>query len=99
MALLQNECPNIEATAKTPQLDDQTLPALYKRAKDAEATCTDYTCVYVAFQIWGSDALRKDGATGVTLRTNLAKALSTGTAVHRAGLFKKEMEKMSKRRQ
>ena len=54
LTLLQAERPNIAAEAEAPQQDDQTVPALYKKAKSAEAACIEYTCVYVAFQIWGS---------------------------------------------
>ena len=59
LTLLGAECPNNQAESEAAQPDDQSVGALYKKAKSAESTCTEYTCVYVAFQIWCSDELHK----------------------------------------
>ena len=96
MTLLEAECPNIQAESEAAQPDDQSVASLYKKAKSAESKCTEYTCVYVAFQLWGSDGLHKDTVAGHFLRTNLAKTLSARRACRERTLFLQEIEEMSK---
>ena len=90
--LLQTECPGVDAKAEDSTVDDQTKPALYKKAQNAEAACTEYTCAFVALQIWASDTVRKDGPIGEALRTSLAKALVTRATCGRQELFKQPLE-------
>ena len=98
LTYLEAECPNIQAESEAaqPDPDDQSMASLYKKAKSADSKCTEYTCVYVAFQLWGSDGLHKDTVAGQTLRTNLAKALSARRACRERTLFLQEIEEMSK---
>ena len=98
MTLLEAECPNIQAESEAaqPDPDDQSMASLYKKAKSAESKCTEYTCVYEAFQLWGSDGLHKDTVAGGNLRSNLARALSARTACRELTLFLPEVEEMSK---
>ena len=97
MTLLEAECPNIQAESEAAQPDDQSVACLYKKAKSAESKCTEYTSVFVAFQIWGSDGLHKDTVAAGTLRSNLARALSARTACGELTLFLEEVEEISKR--
>lgn len=96
LTLLKGECPDIEAQGEACQQDDQTLAALYTKGKNAEAACIEYTCVFVSFQLWGNDATRRNDANGVSLRTNLAKALSTRAACGRQDIFKDKIAEMQK---
>ena len=96
LTLLQVECPNVEAEAGASQQDDQTPAALYKKAENAEKICIEYTCVFVALQLWGNEGVHKDGANGESLRTSLAKALSTRAACACQDIFKPKMEEISK---
>ena len=98
LTYLEAECPNIQAESEAaqPDPDDQSMASLYKKAKSAESKCTEYTCVYEAFQLWGSDGLHKDTVAGGNLRANLAKALSARRACRERTLFLQEIEEMSK---
>ena len=96
LTLLGAECPKIQAESEAAQPDDQSVGALYKKAKSAESTCTEYTCVYVAFQIWCSDELHKDTVVGGNLRTSLAKALAARTSCLEQTLFTQPIGEMHK---
>ena len=93
--MLCAECPNIEEEAKSPQQDDHAVAALIKKAMSAEAACIEYTCVYVAFQIYNSDAIRKDGKAGADMRTGLGKALATRATCLHQQIFQDEMLRMN----
>ena len=68
--------------------------SLYEAASNAEATITEYTCIYVAMVTRSNPKLEEPGHVGQNIRMAVASALVTLKANRRANIFKDEVDEI-----
>ena len=92
--VLLEEHPVLANTASGQVSEASELQSIYENACDADATITEYTCVYVAMLVVKNPKMTLATQVGLSVRASLGSALATLKANRQTKIFSKEVDEI-----